>query len=198
MAERTDAFLTVRMLVVFILCCFIKRRSFCSQDVIGLYCGADELLEDVENHIQSSLWVVRNKSNSKFTASHSRERYLCFILLLCGDIETQPGPGQGNPDLSQFTLRRGMKILHQNVHGLFSNLDGVKILFLLYQKRISTLIHITIYLSYIPSRGIRLYIETEKMASVVVSGYIFLTASNGKGEMIWNMIIWNAFGSKFS
>ena len=51
-----------------------------------------------------------------------------FFLLICGDIETQPGP---NPDAQELTRLMSIKvsrIFHQNLRGLLSNFDRVKVL----------------------------------------------------------------------
>ncbi len=50
-----------------------------------------------------------------------------LLLLLCGDIETCPGPSQECFD--QFIKSRGMKIFHQNICGLFSKFHNLQELF---------------------------------------------------------------------
>jgi exonuclease III len=47
-----------------------------------------------------------------------------ILLLLCGDIESCPGPIQD--ELGSFLNTKGMKIVHQNVRGLFNNLLGLQ------------------------------------------------------------------------
>ena len=56
---------------------------------------------------------------------------ICTLLLLCGDIESCPGPVYQNdnnrniPELNSLLRKRGIKIFHQNVRGLFSNINLV-------------------------------------------------------------------------
>ena len=45
------------------------------------------------------------------------------MLLMCGDIESCPGPDQSKLDM--FTTRRCLKIFHQNVKGLFPSFLNV-------------------------------------------------------------------------
>ena len=50
-----------------------------------------------------------------------------LLLMLCGDIESCPGPSQ--VPLEEFKSGRGLKIFHQNVNGLFANIVHVQELF---------------------------------------------------------------------
>ena len=47
---------------------------------------------------------------------------LQILLLLCGDVEIRPGP------VGDIFTKRGLKIFHQNVQGLLSNIDKVQVL----------------------------------------------------------------------
>ena len=47
-----------------------------------------------------------------------KQHSIQFLLLLSGDIETCPGPS-----FAEFTKMRGMKIIHQNIRGLFHNIS---------------------------------------------------------------------------
>ena len=46
---------------------------------------------------------------------------LCILLLICGDIETCPGP----TPLEDITRMRGIKIIHQNIRGLLGNFGNL-------------------------------------------------------------------------
>ena len=44
--------------------------------------------------------------------------------MVCGDVEIQPGPQSvSRVEFQEFTSRKGMKIVHQNIRGLESNFD---------------------------------------------------------------------------
>ena len=47
-----------------------------------------------------------------------------ILLLICGDVEIQPGPQSlSRVEFQEFISRKGMKIVHQNIRGLESNFD---------------------------------------------------------------------------
>ena len=49
---------------------------------------------------------------------------LLLPILLCGDIETQPGPEMlSRAQFQTFLSRKGLKITHQNITGLESNFE---------------------------------------------------------------------------
>ena len=56
-----------------------------------------------------------------------------MLLLVCGDIELHPGLTNTDieklhvEELSNLLRHRGIKIFHQNVRGLLTNIDKVKI-----------------------------------------------------------------------
>ena len=59
-----------------------------------------------------------------FRIRSSCQSIMGLILLLCGDTETCPEPvpeRRYNHDLEHLTNQRGLKILQQNVLGLFAN-----------------------------------------------------------------------------
>ena len=57
---------------------------------------------------------------------------MLLLLLVCGDIEPHPGPTNTDieklhiEELSNLLKHRGIKIFHQNVRGLLTNIDKVK------------------------------------------------------------------------
>ena len=70
-----------------------------------------------------------------FRNSQSNTKLLLLLLLVCGDIEPHPGPTNTDieklhiEELSNLLRHRGIKIFHQNVRGLLTNIDKVKLLF---------------------------------------------------------------------
>ena len=43
---------------------------------------------------------------------------------MCGDVERLPGP----EDVEHFSNTSGIKMLHQNIRGLFTNVDSLTLL----------------------------------------------------------------------
>ena len=57
------------------------------------------------------------------------KKSLIFLLLLvCGDIESWPGP-QVQENLADISKLRGKKLVHQNIRGLLSKKDILETLF---------------------------------------------------------------------
>jgi len=53
-----------------------------------------------------------------------------LLLLICGDIESQPGPSSNSQDTRTLFSKRGLKMLHQNIRGLQEKFDEVSDLLL--------------------------------------------------------------------
>ena len=47
------------------------------------------------------------------------------MLLVCGDIESQPGPYHNIPELKDLCSQKGLKISHQNIRGLQGKFDEI-------------------------------------------------------------------------
>ena len=48
-----------------------------------------------------------------------------LLLLLCGDIESQPSP-TNNSEFKTLILKKGINFCHQNFRGLYGNIDDVQ------------------------------------------------------------------------
>ena len=51
--------------------------------------------------------------------------FINILFSLCGDIESCPGPDRCIPELNALLKKRGIKIFHQNIRGLLSNIAYV-------------------------------------------------------------------------
>lgn len=102
----------------------IKKKCCTSFDILGLNFDTVNIVEERENFFTSTLWLHDRKFRYK-----SRSRYLYFdiLLLLCGDIEQCPGPGnlRSNPDLERITSLKGLRLFHHNVRGLWNNINNI-------------------------------------------------------------------------
>ena len=77
-----------------------------------------------ENFIFSSIWNYRVRYPN---LRYSRKSLICLLILLCGDVERCPGPNDRClPELIDLLKSRGISMLHQNVRGLFTNLQSVQ------------------------------------------------------------------------
>eukprot|EP00112_Aurelia_sp_Birch-Aquarium-sp1_P013942 Seg2983.1 transcript_id=Seg2983.1/GoldUCD/mRNA.D3Y31 product="hypothetical protein" protein_id=Seg2983.1/GoldUCD/D3Y31 len=112
----------------------VKNPAFVSSDTIGLSIEGKELVNGKDTLILSSLW---NSRGGKFTfrVRCSRRSLFALLILMCGNVEPCPGPiNQQNcsrniPELNTLLQKRGLKILHQNVRGLFTNMAYISEIF---------------------------------------------------------------------
>ena len=113
------------MLCMFVLCCgiYIKKPRFLK---------VKEIFTDT--FIDSGLYLSKVRK-TVFRDSQSKTMSLLLLLLVCGDIEPHPDPTCTDmeklhiEELPNLLKHRGIKIFHQNVRGLLTNIDKVKILF---------------------------------------------------------------------
>ena len=146
----------------------VRKKFIFGSDVIGLCLNDQELLPEDRNITTSSLWV--NKVNkSSFSQTHERtHQYIFLILLLAGDVETDPGPG-----LENLSDLRGGKFFHQNVRGLLQNIDKVEILL----KDYSKIDILTISETHINSSS-----YNDNMELYRIPGYTFINRNRRKGR----------------
>ena len=99
---------------------YMKKPSFVVPDGVSITVGKEDL-NNVESFICSSLWVTKRERNYKY----SNKSVIYLLLLLCGDIETCPGPTQTYTGLQDFLTTKGFSVLHQNTRGMEGKKDSV-------------------------------------------------------------------------
>ena len=115
MARRTDVSLRFLLCVIFLSLCVQKFR-FVSPDGISITFGEADFGNFKESYVFLSLFVKRD---ILFENSRKWSSFGIVLLILCGDIEHNPGPVSG------LFSQKGTKIVHQNVRGLFNNLSNL-------------------------------------------------------------------------
>ena len=106
-----------------LVCIQVKQKSFITAGVIGTIQNNPDLVINYENFIMSSMW---NINRGKFCFKSTKPSYVCLLLLMCGDIEQCLGPPF--PELSNLLRNKGMKMLHQNIRGLFDKISDIQII----------------------------------------------------------------------
>ena len=119
------------MYVCFMLWVHIKKPTFLKPDDISCTLGENDIYDIyADTFIYSGLWQGKVRKNG-YRNSQSNTK----LLLICGDRESHPGPTNADveklhiKELSNLLKHRGTKIFHQNVRGLLTDIDKVKILF---------------------------------------------------------------------
>lgn len=144
--RRVDVFYVAAVFIFVIVCFLVKKPNYCTDDAISI-----TLLISCDNSEEtfkySSLYVGKRV---KSVVNFRRKSLICILLLVCGDIESCPGPGLFK-NTSDFT------ILHQNIRGLTGKKDLLEDFIL--QKNIKifavteTLLQDTIPTSLVNIRG---------------------------------------------
>jgi len=112
----------------------VKQKCFIQPDGISITLNEDPVCKLEENFNFPSLFVYKS-CNFK---PQKRCLFLLF-LLVCGDIETQPGPYRSIPELETLCSRRELKICHINIRGLQGKFDEISNLLTHYKIDILTL-----------------------------------------------------------
>ena len=119
MATTLTADVLLGFLIIYLVF-YVKKPSFVVPDGVSITVGKEDLY-NVESFICSSLWVTKRERNYKY----SNKSVIYLLLLLCGDIETCPGPTQTYTGLQDFLTTKGFSVLHQNIRGMEGNKDLV-------------------------------------------------------------------------
>ena len=122
-----------------LVCIQVKQKSFITADVIGTIQNNPDLVINYENFIMSSMW---NINRGKFCFKSTKPSYVCLLLLICGDIEQCPGPPF--PELSHLSRNKGIKMLHQNMRGLFNKIPDIQVILYEFNLHVLTLSEIHI------------------------------------------------------
>ena len=122
MASREDVYLRLLITVLFFVSFLVKKSCFRQPDGISITLKEEDLYHDKESYCFSSLFNKTPRLRS------SRKNVCLLILLICGDIETNPGPIRNISCLKDLCSKRGLKLLHQNVRGIQGKFDEIKIL----------------------------------------------------------------------
>lgn len=86
-----DTLKVALMLLVILLCIQVKKSAFVTSDSVGLAIEGKEISRGNESYISSSLWQLK-RSKLSVHLRNARRSYIALLILLCGDVESCPGP----------------------------------------------------------------------------------------------------------
>ena len=109
------SYFAVCSLIIF--CCFcIQKPRFLQNDGISITMNKSGLFTGInESHLISSIFVYNQRKHVIYVRSTSLKNIVLMLILLCGDVETCPGPWSYNQN--DFTIG------HQNIRGLWGKKD---------------------------------------------------------------------------
>ena len=120
MAARKDVS-TLALILIFIVLNFtVKKKCYTTSDGFSITLNIYAARNYDENYYFSSLFVYKPS-----TAKPQKSCLCMLLLLMCGDIEQQPGPFSNIPELKCICSRRGLKICHQNIRGIQGKFDEI-------------------------------------------------------------------------
>ena len=100
----------------------MKQKYFLQSDGITVTLNMENGCNLEENFYFSSLFNVYKSCYFK----PQKRCLLLLLLLVCGDIETQPGPYRNIPELKTLCSKKGLKMRHINIRGLRGKFDEIK------------------------------------------------------------------------
>ena len=125
MAAQRAVILKLVLFYLLIYLSTIKKKCFNQPDGISITLLKEDMFTG-KNLLLSSVFCSCHKR--KFALRSQKNSILLMLLILCGDIESQPGPNQFTREEFQpkFLSGKGLKIVHQNIRGILSNLDTLE------------------------------------------------------------------------
>ena len=130
-ARRTDMFFVALTLLFVCINFYVKKGAFITGGGVSVIFHMKEIFAR-ESFTYSSIFCGLCSGRLHVKPGKA----LLFLLLLaCGDIETCPGPDA----IETVIQSRGLKIVHQNVQGLFNNMANLTTLFSVQKNIIITL-----------------------------------------------------------
>ena len=122
---RSNVLMMLLAVCLLYLSICVRKKEFIQPDGISVSLMKEDEGNKSETFALSSLWNSR-RGKKVFVYRHSQRSMYTILLLLCGDIGSCSGPTQDAFGFGGFINTRGMKIVHQNVRGLFNNLLGLQ------------------------------------------------------------------------
>ena len=105
--KRTNVFSILSYFIIFFACFYVLKARHLTLDGISNTLDYIEFYDEIKDSFIYSFLHV---------SSYNHQNICLFttLLLLCGNIETCPGPVA----LSELCKCRGLKLMHQNICGL--------------------------------------------------------------------------------
>ena len=132
-AKRMDTFLLPLLLLSIFVTFIAKKASYTSPDSISITFHRCDLYDGLDSFVLSTFHRIKLKY-----VTTTKKSVCLLLLLLCGDIESQPGP-TNNSEFKTLISKKGIKFCHQNIRGLYGKIDEVREILLSYNFDIFTL-----------------------------------------------------------
>ena len=131
--KRVDTFLLPLLLLSIFVNFITKKACYTSQDGISITFHRCDLYDGLDCFVLSTFDRIKLKY-----VTTTKKSVCLLLLLLCGDIESQPGP-TNNSEFKTLISKKGIKFCHQNIRGLYGKIDEVREILLSYNFDIFSL-----------------------------------------------------------
>ena len=119
-AKRVDAFLLPLLLLSIFVNFTTKRAYYTSPVDISITFHRCDLSDRIDSFVLSTFHRIKSKY-----VTTTKKSVCLLLLLLCGDIESQPGP-TNNSEFKTLISKKGIKFCLQNIRGLYAKIDKVR------------------------------------------------------------------------
>ena len=132
-AKRVDTFLLPLLLLPVFVNFITKRACYTSPDGISITFHRCDLYDGLDSFVLSTFHRIKLKY-----VTTTKKSVCLLLLLLCGDIESQPG-STNNSEFTTLISKKGINFCHQNIKGLYGKTDEVREILLSYNFDIFSL-----------------------------------------------------------
>ena len=110
----------IKFIVLLFASISVKKPTFKTAISQCYSINFQQLIEVPDPLLLSSIWVYKEQNRIFVRPNH----FLKMLLILCGDVELMlKGPDCVIPKLRNILRNKGLKMLHQNIRGLFNKKD---------------------------------------------------------------------------
>ena len=131
--KRMDTFLLPLLLLSIFVNVITKKAYYTSPDGISITFHRYDLYDGLD----SSVLLTFHRIKLKYITT-TKKSVCLLLLLLCGDIETQPGP-TNNSEFKTLISKKGINFCRQIIRGLYEKIDEVREILLSYNFDIFSL-----------------------------------------------------------
>ena len=131
--KRVDTFMLPLLLLSILVTFITKKAYYTSLDGISITFHRCDLYDGLDSFVLCTFHRIKLKY-----VTTTKKSVCLLLLLLCGDIESKPGP-TNNSEFKTLISKKGIKFCHQDIRSLYGEIDEVRETLLSYNLDIFSL-----------------------------------------------------------